>query len=259
MNKLEYIQHGISGLLQPFRPISLTEMDEVHLMSRFDKKYVFSLSMLQSFLPELLKDYKVLVIDDLRLFQYENLYFDSADLKSYHDHHNGRSVRYKVRFRKYCDTQKIYFELKLKSNKGLTQKARLESPVIKNEVSEPQMAFIEKELGHEISPLQPQVENHFLRITLVNEKDRERLTIDFLIHFKNGKSERSLDELVIAEVKQEHPCYDSAFKKVMQTHRIFPTSISKYCLGTLLTHPGIKYNRFKQKLIILNKISNGVD
>ena len=75
--------------------------------------------------------------------------------------------------------------------------------------------------------------------------------------FVQPYSEKELNELVIAEVKQEQPFYHSAFRKLMLEERIFPTSISKYCMGTVLTHPGIKYNRFKPKLIILNKICNG--
>lgn len=249
---------GMKHLLAAFRPIGLKEMEDVHLMSRFDMKYVFKLSLLPKLLEQLQHHYRALVIDDLPLFIYENLYFDSPELKSYHDHHNGKAVRYKIRFRKYTDSGKCYLEVKLKTNKGLTEKARLDSEDIHRELSQPQMNFLQESLGNKLTNLQPQISNDFSRITLVNEPQRERLTLDFLIHFKNGSSEKWMDELVIAEVKQEHPSNSSVFKRLMQAERIFPTSISKYCLGTLLTHPGIKYNRFKSKLIILNKICDGV-
>jgi hypothetical protein len=247
----------IRQVLSSFRPIGLKEMDDVHLMGRFDAKYVFHLSKLKSYLDRLKDDYRVLTINDLPIFGYENLYFDSSDLKSYHDHHNGRSSRYKVRFRKYSDSGKCYFEIKLKTNRGRTEKERLSSNGFRKELTEADIQFLKKHIGSELTPLLPQITNSFSRITLVNEEIRERVTLDIRLHFKNGKSERQLDDLVIAEVKQEHPFYHSSFRKMMQEERIFPTSISKYCLGTLLTHPGIKYNRFKPKLTVLNKICNG--
>ncbi|MEO6166971.1 MAG: polyphosphate polymerase domain-containing protein [Chitinophagales bacterium] len=253
------VRDELLQILSGFTPIGLKEMEFVHLMSRFDMKYIFHRSQLPSFLKKLQHDYRALTIDELPLFKYENLYFDTAALKSYHDHHNGKSGRYKIRFRKYSDSDKCYFEVKQKTNKGLTEKARLSVPAFSKELSSQHLDFVQQQLGNNTFQLVPQISNNFSRITLVNEKGGERVTIDLMINFKNERAERSLNELVIAEVKQHHASSLSVFKKLMQSHRIFPTSISKYCLGTLLTHPGIKYNRFKPKLTILNKICNVVD
>lgn len=252
------IRKEIISILSGFRYIGLAEMERVHLMSRFDSKYVFHLSKLPEYLSKLSKDYETLRIDDLPLFRYENLYFDTSALKSYHDHHNGKSTRFKVRFRKYADTNRCFIEVKQKTNKGMTSKARLACDNITRSLTEPQLEFLKSQLGEYFTMLQPQLANEFYRTTLVNEEQRERVTIDLLIHFKNGVAEKFMDELVIAEVKQEHQGYHSAFKQLMQHERIFPTSISKYCIGTVLTHPGIKYNTFKPKLLTLNKICNGV-
>jgi hypothetical protein len=254
----ELVLREITEKLSGFQSISLKDMGEAHLMSRFDCKYVFHISHLPGFLSMLQHDYSILVIDNLPVFGYENLYFDSAPLKSYYDHHNSRARRYKVRFRKYSDTNRCFFEVKVKSNKGLTEKARQTSDGFRRELNADDLDFLKKHLGENVDPLFPQITNVFKRITMVNNEVRERVTIDFLIHFKNGASEKSLDQIVIAEVKQENPVYHSAFKQLMLHSRIFPTSISKYCIGTVLTHPGIKYNNFKPKLIILNKICNGV-
>ncbi|MBX7109162.1 MAG: polyphosphate polymerase domain-containing protein [Chitinophagales bacterium] len=242
-----------------FSSIGLREMEAVELMSRFDSKYIFNRSLLTGFLLQLQPYYKVLTIDGLPLFRYENLYFDTPALQSYTDHHNGKAGRFKVRLRRYTDTSKSYLEVKKKTNKGQTLKSRQRAEGISRELTAAQLDFAKSQLGRPDITLLPQLANNFSRITLVNEKDRERVTIDLLIHFSNNTTEKSLDDLVIAEVKQHRSTSLSAFKKLMQSNRIFPTGFSKYCLGTLLTCSGIKYNRFKPKLTALNKICNAAD
>lgn len=249
----------LQPILSGYQPISLHEMEEVELMSRFDSKYIFNASALPGFLRALHGDYQVLKVDQLTVFKYENLYYDTAALRSYLDHHNGRSGRYKVRFRNYADSENIYLEVKQKTNKGLTEKARMPVEAFSDQLLPEQIAFVKAQLGNDDNPLVPQISNNFSRITLVNKNTRERVTIDLFIYFKKDQLEHFLDELVIAEVKEFHPSSISVFKKLMLANRIFPTSFSKYCMGTLLTHPGIKYNRFKPKLIKLKKICNVAD
>lgn len=249
---------GVASVLCNYSPITLEQLQADHLMSRFDEKYVFHLSKLNSFLQELNTSYKVLSVNNKVMAQYENIYFDTPDLKSYHDHHNGRTTRYKIRFRRYNDSGHCFLEVKRKDNRGCTNKERLPVPELSREMNEEQINFLSAKTKNFPLPLQPTLSNHFFRITLVNEPMRERVTLDLLIHFKNELREKNLEEVVIAEVKQEQHYYDSAFKKLMQRERIFPVNISKYCMGTLLTHPGIKYNRFKPKLITLNKICDGI-
>ncbi len=260
MSTVEHVKEHeeLSRLLAGFKPITLKEMESVQLMSRFDMKYIFRLSQLNAFLEKVKDDYQVLIIDGLQLFRYQNQYFDTAALKSYHDHHNSRASRYKIRYRKYVDNDKCFLEVKQKINTGLTKKSRLRVAEFKNELTPPELEFATQSLGVNPEQLFPQIFNNFSRITLVNIAAGERVTIDLLINFKRGTAERSLNELVIAEVKQQHVSSLSVWKKLMQANRIFPTRISKYCLGTLLTNPGIKYNRFKPKLTVLKKICDVV-
>lgn len=252
--EMDVEQTEILSKLAGFEPVSLKEIESVQLMSRYDMKYVFKLSQLPGFLGSLQKSYRVLRIDELPLFRYQNLYFDTAELKSYHDHHNSRASRYKLRYRKYVDSDKCFFEVKKKTNTGLTKKSRLRVDAFSKNLTLLELDFTTEQLGIDALTLLPQIANSFSRITLVNLNAGERVTIDLLISFEHGSQEKSLNELVIAEVKQQHASSVSAWKKLMQSNRIFPTRISKYCLGTLLTHPGIKYNRFKPKLTVLKKI-----
>ena len=88
------------------------------------EKYVFHSDKLKSFLHRLNEDYKLLSVNHKLIAPYENIYFDTPELKSYHDHHNQRSSRYKIRFRRYSDSDKC-FEIKRKDNRGFTSKERL--------------------------------------------------------------------------------------------------------------------------------------
>ena len=83
----------------------------------------------------------------------------------------------------------------------------------------------------------------------------ERLTIDFDLAWDNVITNESkmYDGLSIIELKQEGHIH-SLMTNIMLNLRVHPMKISKYCIGTVLTTPGLKHNRFKTKLCRINKI-----
>ena len=97
--------------------------------------------------------------------------------------------------------------------------------------------------------------NSFFRITLVNREKSERLTIDFDINFENcvTGNKNTISKLCIVEVKQDGNAH-SHFKDYLMSLRIKRRSVSKYCLGMVLTDPSIKYNRFKEKVRYIEKL-----
>jgi hypothetical protein len=99
------------------------------------------------------------------------------------------------------------------------------------------------------------LENNFQRMTFVNNKETERITIDVGLSFLNYSTnkERSLNDLMVLELKQDG-WKRSDFAEILQQMRIKRSSFSKYCMGTVLTNPYTKYNRFKGKVQLLNKI-----
>ena len=99
------------------------------------------------------------------------------------------------------------------------------------------------------------MENNFYRITLVNKAMTERLTIDTDICFCNlqtGK-EAALNRMVIIELKRDGRTF-SPIREVLRNLHIQPSGISKYCMGTVLTSPTVKHNRFKQKIRVVGRI-----
>jgi hypothetical protein len=91
----------------------------------------------------------------------------------------------------------------------------------------------------------------------VNKFSTERLTIDLNLEFKKEEVTKQLSQMVIAEVKQEKS-QSSPFTEAMKKLHIREGAISKYCMATAYTNSSVKTNRFKEKLLSINKILNHV-
>lgn len=251
--------NSVPDILANFSPITLEEMSAVKLMNRIDTKYLVCTRRLPDILYLLQSDYFVQENAGRRIAHYNTLYYDTPDAKMYVAHHDRKLTRQKLRARIYCDTGTAFCEIKNKNNKRRTKKKRI--PIEMGQfgdmlASDATRNFVTEKLHYEVNTLIPQVENEFDRITLVNKGRTERLTIDSGIRFVNRHTGQRAEvpDLVIIELKQDGnvPSY---FKEVLLGLRIKPKRISKYCLGTVLTNPTAKANRFKQKIRYINKLS----
>jgi hypothetical protein len=246
----------IRETLLKFQPITLEEMDAVRLMNRLDTKYLFHMAQLLELLEEAAEFYRVLSIDERRIFRYNSLYLDTPQLKSYLDHHNGIRPRYKVRFREYEDTGSFFLEVKSKISKERTRKSRTEAERIEEALSDRSMAYIQQHYPIEAKNLGPALWTNFRRITLVGIEFPERITIDIDLTFRHLQEEKALPFAAICEVKRDHSRGSTPFMKILKSSRIYPAPISKYCLGTILLNKAVKYNRFKINLLTLNKLEH---
>ena len=62
-------------------------------------------------------------------------------------------------------------------------------------------------------------------------------------------------DAVIIELKQDGRA-DSPMKRILLNHRVKPVRVSKYCIATTITSPGIKTGRFKEKVRRIEKTIN---
>lgn len=253
---------GTNEALQNFEAISLQEMDNVKLLNRADTKYLLNQNKLISVLDQLKSFYRILEIAGKRTNDYKTLYFDTENFRLYYDHHRGKMNRTKIRYRKYLDSDLCYLEIKLKTNKGKTEKERIKRKDLSEQVAEAEFSerskiFIEQCAKIPATELNHKLNNYFTRITLVHKQRKERLTIDLNLRFDNGQSHADLNDLVIAELKQEKFSSQSDFVSIMKKERIYPGGFSKYCIGTILLYPQLKRNTFKRKILKINKITNG--
>lgn len=232
-------------------------MESEMLMDRTDMKYMFRYEQLPQVLALLKDDYKVLNVLNNRISKYESLYFDTERFDLYYNHHRGRHSRFKIRFRSYVESNLHFFEIKFKNRKGRTVKDRIVQGRVRDVITLNAEEFLHEKTPLTAAHLEPKFWVNYSRITLVNKKDQERVTIDVNINFKKDENDADLiiDGLVIAEVKQDK-AFISPFIKVMKRYMIRRGSLSKYCYGVTLLFKE-KYNNFKPGIILLNKIRNG--
>lgn len=235
-------------------------MDGVKLQDRVDTKYIFSKRDLEGVLKAMLMHYRLLEVNGVRGTHYRSLYFDTPDLRHYHDHHNRRTFRSKVRFREYMGSGLAFFEVKRKTGTGRTDKARLQVDSIPEVLSAEQQQFAQQ-VSRRTEDLRPSLWNHFTRYTFVHRDRPERLTMDVDLRFSVNGVERDLGEVVVAELKQERTDRSSPFAQVMRERNIRPAGMSKYCIGMLLLGPKcigqpVKHNAFKEVLLRLERLRN---
>ncbi|MDF2435741.1 MAG: hypothetical protein K0Q95_117 [Bacteroidota bacterium] len=246
----------VHEILNSFTSITLKEMDNVKLMDRTDTKYVFRLDNLPAFLEAIKDDYRVLDVNGHRISRYESLYFDTKNFDLYLCHHRGKPGRYKVRCRKYVESELHFFEVKYKNNKGRTIKDRVKQKKIDGLIVDSAEDLLKEKTPLQAANLEAKLWVNYSRITLVNRNSPERVTIDVDLTFKNEQVDKTIHNLVIAEVKQDKALV-SSFIRLMKKHHIREGSMSKYCYGVISLFDRVKYNNFKPKLITIKKILNG--
>ena len=245
--------NSLASIIAKFLPISLNEMDDVKLMSRTDTKFAFNANKMPELLGQLMPFYRILAIDGELIHDYKSLYYDTDDRKFYIDHHNQRVNRNKIRFREYVGSGLTFLEIKLKNNKGKTIKKRMKVESITSDLSDKHQKYIEKIIGVHMHVSAKQWIN-FSRITFVHKTQKERLTMDVNLTFENANDNGDMKHIVIAEVKQERMSRSSDFMRIAKEMHILPIRISKYCLTTLALNPLLKKNRFKEKVLFINKL-----
>lgn len=247
---------SIDAHIDAFDPITLKEMDSVALMNRVDTKYLVPVSLADEFLLSVRNDYAALTIDDKRMFQYRTVYFDTPERQMLHEHLRGKLNREKVRTREYVGTDAKFLEVKFKTNKGRTIKTRIRKTGSLSTIAPAETLFLQNESNYSNQELSPAITVAFNRVTLVSKKLTERITLDFGLSFRSDEGEKTVDNLVIVEMKRDsqHASNSIAAGKLkeLSTH---PSSMSKYCIGMILLNETGKYNRYKPKLLKLNKIS----
>ena len=244
----------IISYLKDFKKIHLTDMKSVELMNRIDKKFVFKSEKLPKLLNELSEFYNILEVNGNTIQEYKSLYYDTEDRTFFLEHHNERVNRYKVRFREYVGSNLFFLEIKCKNNKGKTLKKRIKVDEINKSLNPEQLDYIRENIGNDLN-LTPKQWINFNRITLVDKSFSERLTIDLNLTFSNEVKSDNFNKIVIAELKKEQHMV-SKFVRIAKKHNIYPTRLSKYCMSTIKLEPRIKQNRFKKKLLLINKLNS---
>jgi len=246
-------------IVPAFEPILLSEMNSVRLQNRTDTKFIFPQRILPAVLSGLLEHYRLMDINGVRNQHYHSIYFDTKNFKFFNDHHNGRGTRQKIRMRKYLDSDLSFFEIKLKNNKGRTDKQRIVIPDIGHILPNDAIELVENWMPHiNHEDLIPVMHSEFHRMTFVAKTIPERMTIDTGLVYRLKDKSKALKNLVVAELKQSVFNPRSPFFRELRKWSVRPTGMSKYCIGCLYLHDSLRHNNFKTRLIKIQKIENGL-
>ncbi len=229
-------------------------MDSVRLLDRTDTKFIAPVKVLDEILPKVNAQYTALSLKRNKISDYQTLYFDTPEFQFYLNHHNGKLNRFKVRIRKYVQSELSFLEIKHKY-KGRTIKSRVQIDDFEYPLSEASTQFVNAALGKTIS-LENKLWNSFSRITLVDQIAKERVTIDQNLKFEHKDKKANYPNICIIEVKQAKQNRKSTLIQMLRESRIRPSRISKYCAGTTALYPHLKYNNFKETLMKLKKVND---
>ena len=247
----------LAGIVKDMPPITLDEMSSIRLMNRMDTKFVTNVETLKKLLQMACGSYFAQNTGGHPYSPYQTTYWeDPEEHVMFRTHQCGHRPRTKVRVRTYLDSNHTFLEVKKKDNHGKTAKKRVAVPsleaVIKEHAGE---EFLTKLTGYTFSDIVPALGNRFNRITLVNYDKTERLTIDFDLQFFNyeTQAEQDMDNIAIIELKRDGRV-PSPILPMLRELRIKPSGFSNYCIGTALTNDRVRVNRFKKRIIKINKI-----
>lgn len=232
--------------------IGLNEvMSEAALQSRVDRKYLLTAQELREFSLLMDSEYRILQIDNRRLFGYESVYFDSTDYTGYHSHRQGRRRRFKVRSRTYTDTGLSMFEVKTKGLRDMTVKHRLEQDqTMADHISDEAKEFLDftiaREYGETVPELIAVMRNRYRRATFVAPAYAERVTCDVQLRFSNSTVSVAGPDAVVVETKSLNGrgVADLALRHL----GIRDVQMSKYCVGMALLHPELPANKWERLL-----------
>ena len=224
------------------------------LLIRTDIKFLGLTAMLEPMLAVLCDHYAVIRVPGGCAARYDSVYFDTPELRCYHDHRRGRRLRHKVRIRHYTDRELTFLELKSKRNLQITDKQRLALPFGTTELSLASRTFIAEHCDLAVDQLEPTLDNSFRRISLIGLHSPERVTIDLDLGFRRGGVEDALADLCVVEVKQHPYQPHSPVLAALHAAGMRERSLSKYTTAMARLVPGIRRNRLLPLLRTLDRI-----
>jgi len=222
------------------------------LLRRIDLKYVLELDRLDALLGALAADYAVLPVGAGAVATYRNLYFDTPDLRCFHDHRRGRRIRHKVRIRHYPDRALTFLELKTKRGDALTDKRRRAIEFARERLDPDDVAFLRGHAGELADELAPAVRVDYRRVALFNPRLEERLTIDFALEVAQRDLRAPLGAFAIVEIKRAPggPPRTPAMR-ALADRGVRERPMSKYCAAVALLQPTVRHNRLRPALRVL--------
>lgn len=244
-------QSNIADFAGAFAPITLEQLNaKAEMMARIDNKYVVQSEQLLGLVPHLSEAFDILDIEERRAFTYDTRYFDDAACSAYFEHHQGKRRGFKVRVRNYVDAGLCFLEVKVKGQRGMTEKYRMSydmddladlTPEASGFAKDTYSRQYDKSFDY---ALRPSLDVRYQRMTLVARSGGERMTIDTDLRFQSRDQMFATGtDVFIVETKSANG--RGLADRLLRTAGERPTRrCSKYCIGMAATGQVSRYNRF---------------
>lgn len=246
----------LDHLVARLDPIDLPTLEgAAALLDRVDRKYVVPLEVASRLVTDLARsgaDWRVLEIDGRRCFGYTSVYFDDGHLSTYRAHVQRRRRRYKVRVRRYDDSELCMLEVKRKGLRGRTEKVRRSHPWGRLDcLGEDGWQFVAEALEGYLPPpcrdLAPVLVTSNRRVTLVSVAAGARVTLDTDVTCGWGEETVSLrPDHVVIESKTGRG--SSAVDRLLRSYGHRPVPISKFCIGVAGVSPDLPSNPWRRTM-----------
>ncbi|PDP87605.1 molecular chaperone [Glycomyces fuscus] len=239
-------------VLAALRPMSLAEINErAALVTRTCRKYLVPVELLEPLFADAGERFGVLTIDGRRDFRYSSTYLDTPGLRTFHDHRQGRRVRFKVRTRTYVDTGARMFEVKLKGARGITDKTRTAYAGPPDRMTPEARRFLDDTLcsyGIEAPDvLVASAVTDYRRTTVVALSGEERVTVDTgLVGYRAGWSVRMRPDAVLLEVKTRGGL--TATERRLHEYGVREARFTKYGATVAALEPRLRGNRWHRAM-----------
>lgn len=240
----------LAEVLTGFASVDLAQLDQALLHDRVESKVILAAADAAAALAELSGDYYALEHLGDQLQGYTTAYFDSPTLRNYHEHHNQKSRRLKVRYRTYRNSALTFFEVKRNIN-GRTVKDRQVSRPHAGHLWPDDAEFLHERTGWDPYQMVPSLTVDYDRILLVKADFTERVTVDVNMRFSSSSGSTAVPALAVCEFKQ--PKLDRRSPAILAMRRR-PQKFSKYCMGLASCDPTLKRNRFKKVFLSLESL-----
>lgn len=226
---------------------------ESELLTRTDRKYVLTANQ-AAHLFERCDNLEVVTVNGLAQSNYESVYYDTPDLRSYTDAAHSRRRRYKVRTRTYLDTDTTLVEVKVKSGRGETIKERIPSTAAARiQLSESEQHFVASTLERNgisqpsrlVENMAPALTTTYKRATLL-APDGSRTTIDTRLACARAHENVEFPDLVLIETKSTSTA--TPIDKLLWNGGHRPQSVSKFAAGIALLEPALHANKWHRVL-----------